>query len=198
MPQRPPRGSNNAQRVGPDGSETYWAAQRNIEAAIQQLEAYLREFPDGDRAATARRQLLALRGLSLTASRPEWVRMDSPPLRHVPQWRVVSVELQLDRTRVTVEIDCPREDGGYCYFDPFDRRTLVLIDSAGQLYPMLEAEPLPPDVNLGADGLAALSGGRTISVTADFAPLSSRGTSGQIYYRDRNRATPARFTLHRR
>src|ERR1044072_4592627 len=139
--------------------------------------------------ATARQQLLALRGLSITASRPEWVRMDSTPLPHAPQWKVMSVDPQADRTRVTVEIECRREDGGNCYFDTFDRRPLVLIDDAGQVYPKLEAAPLPANVNLGDDGQAEVSGGRTSSVMADFAPLSGRAASGQICCRDRNRAT---------
>lgn len=178
--------------AGPDG---YWEAQRSIEAAIQQLEAYLRAEPDGERAATARRQLQALRGLSLTASRPEWARMDSLPLSHVPWWRVSDVDPRSDGTRVNVEIDCRREDGGDCYFDPFDASPLVLIDEAGRFYPMLKAGPLPPDVKLKEGGQAALSGGRTISVAVTFAPLSGAVTSGQVYYRDRNRAQPARFAL---
>jgi hypothetical protein len=96
---------------------------------------------------------------------------------------------------VTVEIDCGRADGGDCYFDPFDRSPLVLIDDAGRFYPMLEAGPLPPDVRLREGSQAALSGGRTISVGVTFAPLSGVVASGQIYYRDRNRAQPARFSL---
>jgi hypothetical protein len=175
--------------------DKYWEAQRSIEAAIQQLEAYLRAEPDGERSATARRQLQALRGLSLTASRPEWTRMDSLPLSHVPRWRVSAVDPRRDGTRVTVEIDCGRGDGGDCYFDPFDRSPLVLIDDAGRFYPMLEAGPLPPDVTSREGGRAALSGGRTISVAVTFAPLSGGAASGQVYYRDRNRAQPARFSL---
>jgi hypothetical protein len=177
--------------------DKYWTAQREIETAIQELEAYLNEFPDGDRAATARQQLQVLRGLSLTASRPEWVKMDSLPLSYVPRWRVSSIDPQPDKARLTVEIDCRREDGGDCYFDPFDRSPLVLIDDAGRFYPMLEAGPLPSDIRFKDDRQATLSGGRTISVTVDFAPLSGRAVSGQIYYRDNNRATPARFSLSR-
>jgi hypothetical protein len=192
---RPAQQSNPAR--GAAGPDKYWEAQRSIEAAIQQLEAYLRAEPDGERSATARQQLLVLRGLSLTASRPEWTRMNSLPLSHVPQWRVSAVDPQRDRTRVTVEIDCRREDGGNCYFDPFGRRPLVLVDNAGRFYPMLSPGNLPGDVRLREDGQAALSGGRTVSLAVDFAPLAGEAVSGQIYYRDNNRAAPARFSLTR-
>jgi hypothetical protein len=190
---RPAQQPNPAQ--GAAGPDKYWEAQRSIEAAFQQLEEYLRAEPDGARSATARRQLQVLRGLSLTASRPEWTRMDALPLSHVPRWRVAAVDPQRDGTRVTVEIDCGRVDGGDCYFEPFDRAPLVLIDEAGRFYPMLEAGPLPPDVRLREGSQVALSGGRTISVGVTFAPLSGGVASGQIYYRDRNRAQPARFSL---
>lgn len=36
--------------------DKWWAAQRSIEAAIQQLEAYLRENPNGTRSTSARQQ----------------------------------------------------------------------------------------------------------------------------------------------
>jgi hypothetical protein len=176
--------------------EQYWAAQRSIEAAISQLEAYLRAAPDGERAATARRQLDALRGLTASAALPEWVRMRDLPLSEVPEWRVSSVEPLPDVTRVTVEIACRRQDGKDCYFRPFDRSPLVLIDDAGGHNPMLEAGELPADVRREErEGLAAISGGRTISVTVGFAPLARGATGGQVYYRDRNEAVPARFRL---
>jgi hypothetical protein len=123
--------------------------------------------------------------------------MDPLPLSHVPQWRVSAVDPQRDRTRVTVEIDCRREDGGNCYFDPFASRPLVLVDNAGRFYTMLSPGDLPGDVRLRDDGQAALSGGRTVSLTVDFAPLAGGAVSGQIYYRDNNRAAPARFSLTR-
>ncbi|HWS86434.1 MAG TPA: hypothetical protein VN282_05705 [Pyrinomonadaceae bacterium] len=179
-------------------ADQYWAAQRNIEAAIQQLEAYLRRAPEGDRAATARRQLAALRGLSASAALPEWVRMGESFLRDAPEWRVASVDPQPDRTRLTVEVACRREDGGDCYFRPFDSSPLVLVDAAGRFHPMLEASALPADVRRGArERQAAVSGGRAITFTVDFAPLAADAASGQIYYRDDNQARPARFTLNR-
>jgi hypothetical protein len=178
--------------------DSFWAAQRSIEAAIQQLEAYLSEYPDGERAVTARQQVEALRGLSVSASRPAWVKMGPKYQRHMPVWRVASVDLQPDRVALTVEIACERDDGGDCYFDPFDRSPLVLIDNAGHYYPMLKAGDLPPDVRL-KDGMATISGGRSISVKPDFGPPPVGAVSGQIYYRDNNRAEPARFSLtHRR
>lgn len=175
----------------------YWAAQRNIEAAIQQLEVYLSNFPDGARAETARRQLEALRELTLTAWRPEWVgmRRGIQP-RDVPQWRIAAVDPQQDRTRMTVEVTCRREDGGYCYFQPFDRFPLVLLDGAGRYYPMLEAGTLPADIKYDErEGRASISGGRVITITVDFPPLPVNVASGQVYYRDENQAQPARFSL---
>jgi hypothetical protein len=201
-PARPPAATPQAPRASEAGQkeDSYWAAQRNVEAAIQQLEAYLRESPGGERAGTARRQLEALRGVTLTASRPEWVgmRRGIQP-RDVPQWRVISADTLPDRTRLTVEVTCRREDGGYCYFQPFDRFPLVLVDGAGRYYPMLEAEALPADVPYDErEGRASLSAGRVVAVTVDFAPLAAGALSGQVYYRDDNQAQPARLSLTRR
>jgi hypothetical protein len=177
-------------------SDRYWEAQRSIAAAIQQLEAYLRDAPDGERAATARRQLYALRSMTASAALPEWVRMRDLPLSEVPEWRVASVEALPDATRVTIEIACRRQDGKDCYFRLFDRSPLVLIDDSGGHNPMLEAGELPSDVRREErEGLAAISGGRTISVTVVFAPLARGASGGQVYYRDRNEAVPARFRL---
>lgn len=177
-------------------SDSYWEAQRSIEAAIQQLEAYLRAAPDGERAATARLQLDTLRNIAASAALPEWVRMRNLPLSEVPEWRVSSVEPLPDVTRVTIEIACRREDGHDCYFRPFDRSPLVLIDNSGGHDPMLDAGSLPSDVRREErEGLAAISGGRTISVTVVFAPLARGAAGGQVYYRDRNEAVPARFKL---
>jgi hypothetical protein len=100
--------------------------------------------------------------------------------------------------RLTVEVACKRGDGGDCYFDAFDRSPLVLVDNAGRYYPMLEAGDLPPDVRFEDGRRAAISGGRIIAVRVDFAPLAAGATSGQTYYRDNNRAQPARFSLTRR
>jgi hypothetical protein len=181
-------------------AERYWSAQRDIEAAVQRLEAYLRESPDGAHAATARRQLAVLRDLSQAATLPGPVPMGRPALREVPEWRVMAVDPQADRTRVTIEVSCRRDDGGDCFFRPFDRFPLVLVDGAGRYHPMLEAGPLPEGVRRRDrnDDRVALSGGRTISVDVDFAPLAGGAVSGQVYYRDENRAQPARLSLVRR
>jgi hypothetical protein len=114
----------------------------------------------------------------------------------VPAWRVASVEALPDSTRVVIEIACRRGNGKECYFRPFDRSPLVLIDDSGGHNPMLEAGELPSDVRREErEGLAAISGGRTISVRVVFAPLARGATGGQVYYRDRNEAVPARFRL---
>lgn len=178
------------------GSTKYWEAQRSIEAAIQQLEAYLRESLGGERAATARRQLDALRNMAASAALPEWVRMRNLPLSEVPEWRIASVETLPDSTRVVIEITCRRGNGKDCYFCPFDRSPLVLIDEAGRLQPMLDGGELPADVRReDPEGLAAVGDGRTVAVTVVFAPLARGATGGQVYYRDRNEAVPARFRL---
>jgi hypothetical protein len=175
--------------------EKWWAAQRSIETAIQQLETYLRENPNGTRAATARQQLEVLRNLSVSASRPEWVKMDSMGLVEVPQWRVASVEVRPDITHVLLEIRCERQDGGECYFLPVDRAPVVLVDNTGQYYPMIESSPLPANIQYKADGRARLSSGRVVNLIVNFAPLAPTTVSGQIYYRDNNQAKPAIFSL---
>lgn len=171
-------------------------------AAIQQLDAYLRAHPDGEHASTARQQLEALRALSVAASLPEWASMDPRAYDRASQWQIYTVERQTDKTTVTVEIRCPRQDGGECYFDPFDRAPLVLVDNNGRFYPMLGAGSLPRDVRITGreqaevlPGQAALSGGRAITITAEFAPLAGGVVSVQTYYRDGNRAEPAKFSL---
>src|ERR1044072_5919274 len=166
-------------------SEGYWEAQRSIEAAIQQLGAYLRAAPDGERAATARPQLDTLRRMAASAALPDWGRMRDLPLSEVPEWRVASVERLPNVTRVTIEIACRRQDGKDCYFRPFDHSPLVLIDDAGGHNPMLEAGELPSDVKREErEGLAAIPGGRTVAVTVGFAPLARGAAGGQVYYRD--------------
>jgi len=171
------------------------AAQRSIEVAIQQLEAYLRENPNAPRASTARQQLEVLMSLSVSASRPEWVKMDAIGLLEIPEWRVASVEGLTDKTRLSVEIRCDRHDGGDCWFLPFDRAPLVLVDNTGQYYPMTESERLPSSVRHRADGQAVITSGRIVNLTVAFAPLAARSVSGEIYYRNNNQAKPARFSL---
>lgn len=181
------------------GADNYWEAQRNIAAAVRQLEDYLRESPDGERAPTARQQLAVLRDLTAAASPPEWVPMGKRALREVPEWRVASIDLRPDQTRLTIEIACRRQDGGSCYFLPFGRFPLTMVDQAGRYHPMLESGDLPPDVRQKEhDERVVISGGRVVNVTADFAPLAGAAVSGQVYYRDDNQAQPARFSLARR
>jgi hypothetical protein len=194
--QKPAQRTPTSTSTVPDSKEDkWWAAQRSIEAAIQQLETYLRETPHGNRAVTARQQLVVLRNLSLTAARPEWSKMDSIPLADTPDWRVASVDRFADKTRVLLEIRCERQDGGNCHFLTFDRSPLILVDSSGQYSAMLESTPLPANVKRRTDGQALISGGRTLNLTVDFAPLQPGMPSGQIYYRDNNQAQPAAFSM---
>ena len=195
----PPSTPSSTNSGAPDpAAAEWWAAQRSLETTIQQLEEYLRRAPTGEHAATARRQLEALRALRVTAQSPAWALMGSLPLRHIPHWRVAAAIPETERTRLRIEIACRREDGGDCSFYPFDSFPLVLVDSSGRAHPMLEIEALPADIRLREDGQAALSAGQTVTVTIDFAPLAEGATSGQVYYRERNRAEPARFSLLRR
>lgn len=120
--------------------------------------------------------------------------MDSIGVLEIPEWRVTSVEVRPDTTDVVLEIRCGRQDGGECYFLPFDRAPLVLIDNTGQYYPMTDSLPLPANIKHKTDGRALLSSGRTLSLTVEFAPVASATFSGQIYYRDNNQAKPAAFS----
>lgn len=190
--QRPSAERATAEKV----ANGYWAAQRSIAAAVQQLEGYLRDSPEGERASTARQQLAVLRSLTEAASRPAWAPMGRLTLREVPEWRVTSVEPEADRVRLYMEVTCRREDGGSCFFRPFDRFPLVLVDDAGHYYPMLGTGDLPPDIRQRErDERFAISGGRAITIRVDFAPLAAGVISGQVYYRDENQAMPARFSI---
>lgn len=187
-PTAPPK----SKKIAADNN--WWAAQRSIEAAIQQLGTYIRESPNGERAETARQQISVLRSLTITASRPEWATMDHEvPSRDVTEWRVSSFRLLADRTTVTIEVRCKREDGEDCQFLPFQRHPLVLIDNAGRFYPMLEAAPLSAEIRFSDTGKVLIAGGRILPLLVDFAPLAPEAISGQIQYRDRNTADPARF-----
>jgi hypothetical protein len=191
--------TTSTQRREPlSGENNWWAAQRSIETAIQQLESYLRQSSNGERAETARQQILALRSLTITAALPEWATMDHEvPSRDVPEWRISSISRAVDRTTFTIEIRCKREDGEDCHFLSFQRHPLVLIDNAGRIYPMLEARPSSPEIRFTDTGKAILAGGRILPVIVDFAPLPAETVSVQVQYRDRNTADPARFSALR-
>jgi hypothetical protein len=179
----------------PSVDKDWWAAQRSIEAAIQELEAYLRKFPDGGRSETARQQIAVLRDLTITAALPEWATMDHEvPSRDVPDWRISSLRRLADRATVTIEIRCKRQDGEDCHFLSFERHPLVLLDSAGRFYSMLEASSLPPETRYTDTGKAILAAGRILPVVVNFARLEPGAVSGQVQYRDRNTADPAPFS----
>lgn len=190
-----PKRTTPAQPKTPGPDDNWWTAQRNIEAAINQLEKYLRDSPNGSHAPAARQQVAALRSLSITKAQPEWVPMRALALPDVPLWRVAGIEQLSDRTRATMEIKCARTDGGDCNFRAFAGAPLVLLDGAGELYPMLEAGALPRDIRFARDGQVLLSSGRTLTLVVDFAPLSAATTHGQIQFRDANEAQPAKFSL---
>jgi hypothetical protein len=192
--------SNSAQRKTPDPQDKWWAAQRSIESAIQQLEEYLRRYPSGERAESARQQLQTLRSLTATASKPEWARLHLGPAV-TSDWRVASIDPQPDKTRVTLEIRCAQDFNGECGFPAFDSKSpLVLLDNSGRYYPMLQAGDVPEGVRRVDDYPAIqyrFQPGRTITVEVDFARLAKGVLSGQVQYGERNLAAPAKFSLAR-
>lgn len=196
--QAPVKPRTTPQRQSTASDDSWWAAQRNLEGAIVQLEKYLRDSPNGPHAPTARQQIAALRSLTITQSQREWVTMRTLPLPDVPLWRAEHVERLADRVRIRINIRCGRDDGGDCQLRSFARSPLVLVDNEGTFYPMLEVEPLPGDLRFARDGQALLSAGRVLSLTVDFAPLRSSATGGQIQFRDANEALPAKFSLIRK
>ncbi len=192
--------SNSTQKKAADPQEKWWQAQRSIESAIQQLEAYLRAHPDGKRAESARQQLQVLQSLTATAAKPEWTRLFLGAAV-MSDWRVASVDPQPDKMRVTLEIRCAQDFNGECGFPAFDgTNPLVLLDTAGRYYPMLEAGDMPESVRRTGDSQGAqyrFQPGRTITVEVIFAPLTRGSVSGQVQYRERNPAIPAKFSLVR-
>jgi hypothetical protein len=186
------------QRTGSEGDK-WWAAQRNIESAIAQLEAYLQSSPRGEHAQLARQQLLVLKNLSVTPGKPHWVALLGGIV-----WRIASVEAQPNRTRVLIEVkntDEMSEDA----FVSFNTAPLVMIDNNGEYYPMISSSPPPVGVKVvdrwrlhfvsrGAL-FWVLQGNRVITVPVEFAPLSGSAASVKILYRDGNRAEPAGFSL---
>lgn len=194
----PPQ-SKPAVRRPADPSGQWWAAQRSLEAAIQQLEEYLRLNPSGGRAETAKQQLEVLRGLTAAASKPNWVHLYLGAAVS-SEWRVSAVERLSDRTTVTLEIRCTQTIGE-CAFPAFDRGSpLVMLDSSGSYYPQVEAGEVPRDVRFVEEygsSLYRFQPGRAITVTADFAPVKSSAAYIQVQYRDKNMAQPAKFPLTR-
>ena len=77
----------------------------------------------------------------------------------------------------------------------------MLLDNAGRFYPMLRAGEMPEGVRR-VDGHPSaqyrFQPGRTISVEVEFAPLAKGAVAGQVRYRERNTALPAKFSLARR
>ena len=193
--QTPAKAKSPIQQKPTRPDDAWWTAQRNIESAINALEKYLRESSNGSHAPAARQQLEALRNLTITQLQPEWVPMRALALPDVPLWRVTNVQQLPDRTRIVLEMKCAseRED---CSLKPFRKYPLILL-AAGDLYPMLEAGPLPTDIRYARDGTALLAAGRMVSVIVDFAPLQPVA-GGRVQFRDDNDATPAKFSLIRR
>lgn len=174
----------------------WWEAQRKIQTSIADLEAYLKESPPGEHAQAARQQLEVLRGLAITYMPKNWI-----TLYNDIEWRITSVGRQPDKTRLTIQVRNTQSDGEY-YFYAFDTSPLILLDSNGEYYPMLYSSPAPQGIKVVRDIYSEprlnqwyIQGGRTISITVDFAPLGPGVASGQVQYRDNNKATPARFSL---
>ena len=205
---QPPRQGSNTRpkavqkRESDQSTDGWWSAQRSIEAAIANLQSYLEQSPNGARAESARLQLQALRNLTASAAKPEWVRLTWRDSSAPVDWRIASVDPQADRTRVQIEIKCSGRSGTECQFYPFDSNPLVLISSTGEYYPMLEVSDPPPGVRVERDLSDKprwhFQADRILTLSVDFAPLRSGTASGQIQSREKNEAAPAKFSLLRK
>lgn len=176
--------------------DKWWAAQRNIETAVANLKAYLEASPSGTRSVSARQQLQVLQGLTITSVKPDWVELHARV-----DWRVASVDPEPDKTRLIIEIK-NRDNQEENFFPSFDSWPLAMIDSNGEFYPMLNTSSAPTGIkvapypyNLERATVWYLQGGRTISLAVDFAPLAKGVVSGQVQYKNDNKAEPAKFSL---
>lgn len=182
-------------------ADNYWAAQRNIETSITQLEAFIKNTSSDDRRwQTAAAQLQMLKEIRIVPAKNPWsILMNS--YQHIPSiaWRVASVEAGADRTTVKVEINNTNEKDAQC-FHAFDETPLILIDNKGESVPMLEVGEIPGGIKTARNSgkkLWCIQGTQTVFVNVDFAPLARGATSGQINYGEDTTSlvAPAKFSL---
>lgn len=124
-------------------------------------------------------------------------------------WRVSSVDLQEQRTRLLIDIRNNNSSETRC-FRPFDKNPLSIIYGRERIIPMTGSAERPEGVEIaksnppgGLVGDWCLQPNQTIYLTADFGLLAEGIYSGQVNYRDGNQKSwgdgrvskPARFSL---
>lgn len=182
-------------------ADSYWAAQRNIETLIKQLEAFIKNTSSDDkRVQTATAQLQMLKEIRIVPAKNQWsILMNS--YQHIPSiaWRVASVNAGAERTTVKIEINNTTEKSEQC-FHAFDETPLVLIDNKGQSVPMLDVGELPGGIKLSRNSEKkkwCIQGMQTVFVNVDFAPMARGASGGQINYGEYTTSlvAPAKFSL---
>lgn len=186
----------------PKPADSYWAAQRNIETAITQLEAFIKSASSDDkRVQSATDQIQMLKEIRIVPGKNPWsVLMNEFPYPYIPpiEWRIAAIDSQAERTGLNIEIRNTLTDGRQC-FQTFDQNPLILIDNKGQSVPMIKVGKLPDGVKLGRTNTETrwcLEGNQAIFLNVDFAPLARGTTSGQINYSEYTKSVkPAVFSL---
>lgn len=197
-----------AQPLKPSQESKFQTAQRNINQAIFNLEAFLKASPNSKDAPAARIQLKGLQNLAVSQMSIEPVDMSTGKstgsymgiTRGDTEWYVETVERQEERTRVTLLIRNKNEQEERAMY-ALDSSPLILIDNKGEYYPVIE-KPVPPEgirEETSSGGSYPprwiLQGGRAIRVDVFFAPLAPGAVGGKILYKDGNVAVPAKFSL---
>lgn len=191
------RSANSSKQTARDN---WWSAQRGIETAIAELEAFIKNAAVSDkRLETAKLQLGALKELRAQAASPVWTKMTA--LGELT-WRVALVEPQSEATHFVIEVRNNSERRS-C-FAPFDKFPLALTDNKGQSNPMLSSSSAPKGVSIEMDPFSTPRGAerwclqprQVIATEVNFAPLDKGVVSGQINYREGALASEAaKFSL---
>jgi len=177
----------------------FQAAQRNIFTAVNLLEAYIRENPNGKNAAVARTQLTMLKDLGPSSPVIAPVFMaEAYGYTRTIEWNVVSVATKQAQTVVTLKIrNLDANEPRRIY--AFDRHPLVMLDNKGEFYPMLKAPAVPPGVRVVKESdknMWIFQPQRVLTLHVVFARLAPDATGGQILYKDNEQGTkPAQFSL---
>jgi hypothetical protein len=183
--------------------EGFQKAQRNIEEAIANLDAYIRQSADGKYATLAAGQLAALTNLKLSSTPPEPVYLAN--FNQKVQWYIQKIERTKDSTLVTFKIInlSPDQD---CQFRAFNASPLVIVGDDREIY-MMTKRPikLPNAVRTtthnivgGAtnDQFWVFQGGRTLTIEVEFERLPDSVLSGRVQYLSPVAGVvPAKFSL---
>lgn len=195
------RVTNRTPAAPAKSTDNYWLAQRNLETAITALEAFInRTSSDDPRRQTAIEQIKILREIRVIPQQNQWsILMNEYPPQPSIEWRIVSVDAQRERTRVSFEIRNTRNDREQC-FQVFEDNPLILINNRGMATPMLNAGRKPEMVrsfNEFGTTKWCLKGNQLIMMNVDFQPLTANTISGQINYSKSNagKSQPAKFSI---